>query len=136
MIGFRIHALALGILLSITGFAEAGSIAEDVLEACQEDQAKYCSQVTLGEGRLLACFYAHQDKLSPSCEYGLYEASARLDRIVSALSYVATECRSELETYCAQIEIGEGRVAQCLESQRSNLGSSCIRAMQDTDLMQ
>ena len=49
MIGFRIHALALGILLSITGFAEAGSIAEDVLEGCQEDQAKYCSQVTLGE---------------------------------------------------------------------------------------
>ena len=122
-------------MISASG-SQAQSIAEDVLEACKEDRANYCSQVTLGEGRLLACFYAHQDKLSPSCEYGLYEAAARLDRIVSALTYVATECRTEIEGYCSSLQPGGGRIAQCLELERDNLSSSCTNAMQETGLLE
>jgi hypothetical protein len=131
-------ALALffaGMLLGSAG-ANAQAIAEEVLDACKSDREKYCSEVTLGEGRLLACFYAYQDKLSPSCEYALYDASVRLERIISALSYVATECRTEIETLCSSIKPGEGRIAQCLEDNRTDLGASCTRAMQDTGLLE
>lgn len=136
MLRIAISLAVAAIVYGLSPQAKAQSIAEDVLEACKEDQAKYCSQVTLGEGRLLACFYAHQDKLSPSCEYALYDASVRLERIISALSYVATECRTEIETLCSRIQPGEGRIAQCLTEQKAELGAGCSRAMQDTGLLE
>ena len=35
----------------------------------------YCKDVTPGDGRILACLYAHGDKLSGQCEYALYDAA-------------------------------------------------------------
>jgi Cysteine rich repeat len=37
------------------------------------------------------------------------------DRPKRAVRIVATECRRELDTYCANVEVGDGRVAQCLK---------------------
>jgi hypothetical protein len=67
-------------------------------------------QVSLGEGRLLACFYAHEDKLSGQCQYALYSASAQLEQAVSALDYLATQCRDDILKLCAEVQVGEGRV--------------------------
>ncbi len=35
----------------------ADDLVEHLIEACEPEIESYCSQVTLGEGRLLACFY-------------------------------------------------------------------------------
>jgi len=94
--------------------AMQGQLAAQVQEGCSSELTQYCAEVTPGEGRLLACIYAHGDKLSGQCEFALYDAAARLERAISAITYVASECRSELETHCANVEVGEGRVAQCL----------------------
>ena len=122
-------------VLGMASAVDAQTMVEDVAEACRMDQARFCSGVTPGEGRLLACFYAHQDQLSPTCEYALYDAAIRLERIVSALTYVATECRVEIETMCSTIEPGGLRIAQCLELDRDKLSEGCTRAMQDTGLL-
>ena len=42
----------------------AESIVETVAKGCEKELTTYCSEVTLGEGRVLACLYAHNDKLS------------------------------------------------------------------------
>jgi hypothetical protein len=42
-----------------------------VLDGCNSELAQYCAEVTPGEGRLLACLYAHEDKLSGQCERAL-----------------------------------------------------------------
>jgi hypothetical protein len=131
LLGFAAGLLALG----LASGAGAQSIAEDVLEACEADQKQFCSQVTLGEGRLLACFFAHQDKISPRCEYALYDASVRLERLISAISYVATECRTEIDQHCANIQPGGGRIAQCLELAKDELGAGCTQAMTDVGLL-
>ena len=36
--------------------------------------------MTPGQGRVLACLYAHGDKLSAKCEYALYDAAAQAGR--------------------------------------------------------
>lgn len=108
-----------------------GQLSAQVLEGCNTELAQYCAEVTPGEGRLLACLYAHGDKLSGQCEYALYDAAARLERAISAVTYVASECRAELETHCAEVEIGEGRVAQCLKDHASELSSGCDQALTD-----
>jgi len=49
-------------------------------EWLQTEIETYCKAVTPGEGRILACLYAYQDKLSGKCEYALYNAAVRLER--------------------------------------------------------
>ena len=111
--------------------AMQGQLATQVREGCSSELTQYCGEVTPGEGRLLACLYAHGDKLSGQCEYALYDAAARLERAISAITYVASECRAELETHCANAEVGEGRVAQCLKDHASEFSPGCDQALAD-----
>ena len=114
--------------------AMQGPLATQVREGCSSELTRYCAEVTPGEGRLLACLYAHGDKLSGQCKSALYDAAARLERAINAVTYVASECRSELETHCADVEVGKGRVAQCLKDHASDLGPGCKQALADVGM--
>lgn len=109
--------------------AMQGELGARVRDGCSSELTQYCAEVTPGEGRLLACLYAHGDKLSGTCELALYDAAARLERAISTITYVASECRAELETHCADVEVGEGRVAQCLKDHASDLSPGCNQAL-------
>jgi hypothetical protein len=54
-----------GIDIYAVGAWAQESIVDKVTTACEPEIKAYCSQVTLGEGRLLACFYAHEDTRTP-----------------------------------------------------------------------
>ena len=126
-------ASALALLASVHGGA-AQSLAEEVLEGCEAELRDHCSEVTPGQGRLLACLYAHGDKLSGRCEFALYDAAVRLERAVSALTYVASECRADIEERCAGVQAGEGRILQCLEGAGDQLSAGCSQALSDVGL--
>ena len=127
------------VTLSILAFAPAAGwaledLVKSVQESCKKEFESYCKQVTPGEGRVLACLYAYQDKLSGRCEYALYDAAAQLERVVGALTYVANECDADLEKHCAAIQPGEGRLAQCLKKNEKNISERCRQAMKDIKL--
>jgi hypothetical protein len=111
--------------------AMEGELAANMLEGCRDELAEHCSAVTPGQGRVLACLYAHGDKLSGQCDYALYDSAARLERAISAVTYVGSACRAELQTHCTGVELGEGRVAQCLKDHASELGPQCDQALVD-----
>ncbi|WP_292531853.1 cysteine rich repeat-containing protein [Methylocystis sp.] len=46
-------------------------ISDEVKEKCKADYAKLCSGVMPGGGRILACFQAHKDEVSPDCRDAL-----------------------------------------------------------------
>jgi len=121
-------------LLSVpTTWAEEDVIA-NVMEACQPEIEAYCSQVTPGEGRLLACFYAHGDKISGRCEFALYEGAAALEQFAAALTHVATECYDDLMKFCGEVEMGEGRVGTCLLEHKAEVTETCAQAIDDVGL--
>jgi hypothetical protein len=106
-----------------------------VVEACQGDIDAYCSQVTPGEGRLLACAYAHGDKLSGRCEYALWQGATALQQFTAAVAHLATECRDDLQKFCSDVEMGEGRVGLCLLDHRDDVSEACGTAMDDVELV-
>ena len=112
----------------------AENLTEIVVKGCQQELDNYCSDVTPGEGRVLACLYAHNDKLSGSCEYALYDAALQLERAVSTLSYVAMECADDLDTFCEDVEAGEGRLLDCLNKHEKEIDPRCTRALKDVGL--
>jgi len=113
--------------------AEKGPV-ETFAEGCQKEIDTYCKDVIPGKGRVLACLYARQDKLSARCEYAIYDAAAQLERIVAALTYLANECRDDLKTYCSGVKSGEGRLLQCIEKKKEKVSSRCRQAMKDVNL--
>jgi hypothetical protein len=126
--------IALGILM--VAFA-APAVAQDslleyVVSACEDDLKQYCSQVTPGEGRLLHCAAAHEDKLSGQCSYALYQAASLLEQLSVAIAYVAQSCETEIKTLCGDVKAGEGRVLSCLEGNAESLGDACKKALADT----
>lgn len=132
------------IMLSMVGLAllalsTGGALAQEnaidrALAACQPEIEAYCSQVTPGQGRLLACFVAHEDKISGQCSWALYEGMQELDAFVTAIAYVAESCWDDLVEYCADVEMGEGRVATCLLEHEGEVAPECQQAMQDVEL--
>lgn len=122
------------LLVGATGAWAQQSIIDNVLQACEPEINAYCSQVTPGEGRLLACFYAFEDKLSGRCQYALYEGAAQLEMFAAAVTHLATECIDDLEKYCAEVEMGEGRVGTCLLDHKDEVTDACRQAIDDVGL--
>lgn len=108
------------------------SLLEYVVTSCEADLEQYCSQVTPGEGRLLHCVAAHEDKLSGQCSYALYQAASLLEQLSVAIAYVAKSCETEIKTLCGDVKAGEGRILACLEANAEALGDPCKKALADT----
>jgi hypothetical protein len=115
-----------------TGAAE--DLVQSVAEGCKAELESYCKDVTPGEGRVLSCLYAYEDKLSGRCEYALYDAAAQLERAIGALTYLANECKADLQQHCSQIEPGQGRLAICLKKNEQQMSARCQQAMKDVRL--
>lgn len=122
---------ALAVLLGSSVSLQAQDIVSTVTTGCEAEIKNYCSQVTAGEGRLLACFFAHEDKLSGQCQYALYTASAQLEHAISALNYVAGQCQSDIMNHCASVQAGEGRILDCLEANSESVSAMCKQAISD-----
>lgn len=124
--------LALFLLSPVAFSAEQQGPLQTFANGCEKELKTYCSDVHPGEGRLLACLYAHNDKVSGRCEYAVYDAAAQLERILSAVAYVANECDDDLVKFCDDIQVGEGRVIECMEKNKDKLSKRCKQAVDDT----
>jgi hypothetical protein len=127
--------IAIGAALLFAIPAGAGqSLVETVANGCKTEIDTYCKDVTPGQGRVLACLYAHSDNLSGKCEYALYDAAAQLERAVAALSYVVNECAADLDQFCTGVAAGNGRLKDCLEKNDPKVSSRCKEAMKQVGL--
>jgi hypothetical protein len=118
------------------GPAEAAveGVIDTVATGCIKELAAYCQDVTPGDGRILACLYAHVDKLSGQCEYALFDAAVQLERAVAVLTYLASECGDDLEKLCVDVPADEGRLLDCLNKNEKNVSQRCKQALKDTGL--
>ncbi len=121
-------------LIGVTGASAEGDPIENAIEACEPEIEAYCSQVTPGDGRLLACFFAHEDKLSGRCSWALYEGAAQLEQFAVAITHVANQCLDDMKEHCGEVMVGEGRVGVCLAEHKEEVSDACSRAMDDVEL--
>jgi len=135
MKGIITTLIAVGMLFLLITAAEAQeNLVETIANGCKVEIEKYCSRVTPGQGRILSCLYAYQDKLSGKCEFALYDAAVQLERAVAALSYVANECEDDLDKYCSEVPAGEGRLLNCLEKNDKQVSKRCKQALKEVGL--
>ena len=98
--------------------------------ACSDDIKKYCSNVTPGEGRVLHCMQAYEDKISPGCGYAEQEAALNLQVAVDRLKETVVACNDEILKFCGKVQPGQGRIAQCLIANKAAASAQCAGAIQ------
>ena len=79
--------------------------------ACGEDVKKFCSTVTPGEGRLMYCMQAHEDKISDGCASALDEVAYQAETTADNLREAVNACRGDIDKVCATTQPGQGRLA-------------------------
>jgi hypothetical protein len=110
-----------------TGLAQSNlrdrvQAAVDAMEtACSSDVARFCGNVTRGEGRVLLCLQAFDDQLSRRCQFGLYRTSRNLERSLDRVERLADACWSDIEANCTNAD----RIGQCLTEKMDSLSPTC-----------
>jgi hypothetical protein len=97
--------------------------------SCAEDIKKYCSDVTPGEGRMIYCMQAHEDKISPKCAFDLEEAATDVQLSADNLKEAIAACHAEITGVCAKTPPGQGRIAACLIANKSTASKNCVEAL-------
>jgi len=105
--------------------ARAEAATKTIQDACSPDVTKFCGQVTPGEGRLVLCMMAHEDKVSTKCDFALYSATRNLERAIDRIEQTADACWQDIEKQCSETAPGGGRVAQCLVAKKASLSNEC-----------
>jgi outer membrane protein OmpA-like peptidoglycan-associated protein len=102
---------------------------EVFMEGCRADIDTYCDQVTPGEQRLLACIYAHEDKVSDKCKGNVRDALLLVKADIAQANFVGRLCGSDILAHCGDVEPGDGRVEACLADKGADLSQTCRQAL-------
>ena len=126
--------IILGILLmsfASLGAAEgpmekfADKTIDKVERNCTQDLETYCQDVTPGQGRGVACLYAHVDKITTPCLTALYEAKNEFKNATDNVNALVADCRTDILALCSKVAIGEGRILACLEKNKKKVSAKC-----------
>ena len=129
--GFLIMAFS---LLSVSGkVVLAADPVERAIIACENELTTFCSTVTPGQGRLMMCLGAHEDKISVGCAVAVYDAAVAIDVLAGLIAAIGMACEQEIVDHCATptsdteivVEAGQGQVVGCLAAHQAKLGNAC-----------
>ena len=99
---------------------------QNIVADCAPEIAKYCSNVTPGAHRIVACLISYEDKISPRCRMTAYLGSDDLGVRMKALKAMATSCSADILQYCSSVQAGGGMpcVLMSVEIERDAIGSN------------
>jgi len=103
---------------------------EKLETACGRDVKKYCRTVTPGEGRILYCLQAYEDKISSKCDYELEDIISSTQSLFDNLKEAVLACRTEISETCGKVQPGKGRIAACLLQNKSTVSKACSDAIE------
>jgi len=121
-----------------------------IKSACRSDYPKVCASVPPGGAPALECLEKNKAKVSPSCQSALGAASGGAATTAAPLAgataapaaaptvlvlrpmrpreelFVArSACGADIRTICAGVEVGAGRIMQCLANNAASLSPAC-----------
>lgn len=119
--GFVAIAALTASIASSTAYGQQSNLAAD----CAVEIKTYCSNVSPGADRIVACLIAYEDKIPPRCRLTAYMGSDELGVRMQALKKLAKTCSSDILQYCSKVPAGGGRIYDCLTKNKATLTDDC-----------
>jgi len=130
----RALLIAGALLLGSVCARAADPVVPRVWTACKVEVELFCSHISPGNGRIIACLYANEDQLSTPCDYHLLRAAGELQDLMSQLNQVSVSCKPDIESLCSEQKGNKGGVVQCLKLQQKQLSTACHGAIEATGI--
>jgi hypothetical protein len=92
---------------------------------CGPELKRHCSGISKGQGRILACLYAREDKLSAKCGMAVMASVERLGVALGALANVMRVCEPDVRRLCNGMVAGNGNLVGCLATARASVSATC-----------
>ena len=121
----RMTILYLAAVVAVSAIGAPQSRAQSPLEVCAADIGAYCSAVVPGNGRIAACLYAHEDKVSDACDAVMGDLADALDMFFETIRYVKQQCGADIRASCIGVERGHGRLFACLRERKASISAGC-----------
>jgi hypothetical protein len=122
-------AAPLAIILLIGVITTELRAAPSLFESCAADLKTYCSQVIPGDGRILACLYAHEDKINEICDAAIANPADLLDWFFETMRYVMDQCSDDIHKHCENVTYGGGGILNCLAAKEPSLTDNCKKVL-------
>ncbi len=126
--------LVVGSILFLGRSASGETLVETLEKGCQAELQNYCQSVTPGEGRILLCLAAHEDKIADECKWALFNLHQISARAKPREEGIKQACSADNEGHCSSVTPGQGRTLICLYDYNDDLSSSCDKALIDAEL--
>jgi hypothetical protein len=118
-------SIALAVLAGLITWSSAHAQQPNLAGDCASEIKTYCSSVTPGADRIVACLIAHEDKIAPRCRLTAYMGSDELGVRMKILKAMAKTCSSDILQYCSNVPAGGGRIYDCLAKNKATLTNDC-----------
>ncbi len=90
-------------------------------QACQTDIQQFCSNVTPGQGRVMACLKSYEDKLSSSCKQQWQSVKSEWHK---AMKGAHAACAGDIQKFCSSVDTPRD-IKNCLDEHSTDLSSTC-----------
>jgi hypothetical protein len=106
--------------------------ASELIAACKVEIDESCSDVSVGQGRITACLFARNHKLSPDCKAAVTRLTNGVPESVASMKGTTHEarlqnaCRRDVRRLCSDVSSGTRFVLACLYSRSQNLSEPCM----------
>jgi hypothetical protein len=105
--------------------------ASELIAACKVEIDASCSDVSEGQGRITACLFARNHKLSSDCKAAVARATNGVRESLLSMrgtygARVRNACRLDVRRLCSGVDSGTQFVLACLYSQSQNLSEPCM----------
>ena len=119
--GNRRHII---LLAALACMALALTAQAQVAGPCAETIAKYCGDVTPGQGRVMKCLNDHRDDQSIACKDWIADQE-------KSLKELNTACYEEISKLCSYASSDSIRIFRCLEDNYVGLKLDCRNKLRE-----
>ena len=104
------------------------------VKGCDEDISQHCPGLGKKSDKIFLCLAAYEEELTPQCKRGVLEARLAIETGRAAIAYSIRACEADADTFCLDVQPGQGRMLKCLKANEASISPACTTALKKTGM--